>query len=1510
MSSIETEQFTGNEIAIVGMVGSFPKAKNVQQFWQNLYEGVEGISFFSREELEAAGIAAAALNNPNFVRACGTLEDIEMFDASFFGYSPREADLIDPQQRFFLEYAWQALEDAGYDTHTYPGLIGVYAGLSMNAYFSYLMYAMFKDPQLADSIDGFQLTIANDKDFLTTRASYKLDLQGPSMVVQTACSTSLVAIHLACQGLLNFECDMALAGGVSIQRQQKSGYHYSEGQIYSPDGHCRTFDAKAQGCVPGSGIGIVVLKRLTDALSDGDSIHAVIKGTACNNDGAAKIGYTAPSTQGQAKVIAEAHSIAQVHPETITYVEAHGTATPLGDPIEIAALTQAFRLQTDKKGFCAVGSVKSNIGHLNTASGVAGVIKTVLALEHQTLPPSLHFTTPNPQIDFTNSPFYVNNKLSQWERQGTTPRRAGVSSFGIGGTNAHLILEEAPPRPQSTQSLRPGYLIILSTKTESALQHARTNLLEHLQSHPEQDLADIAYTLQIGRRAFDHRLAIVCQDKQDAIQVLQTAEPARILSAVKDTRQPSVAFLFPGQGTQYVNMGKELYLTEPVFRKEVDNCARLLLSQGGVDLRDILFAEGESTEERNAQLHQTRLTQPALFIIEYALAKLWGAWGVRPAAMIGHSIGEYVAACLAGVFTLEDALKLVAIRGHLMQELPPGAMLAVSAAEPEIQQYLAGQNGRQLSIAASNSPSQCVISGPMQAIDVLEGLLQTRGITCQRLRTSHAFHSSMLEPVLDAFRKQVQAISLQEPQTRYISNLTGTWITSEQATDPDYWVQHLRQTVRFAEGIEELLREPDQVLLEVGPGNTLSTFARKTILDKHLPVSHLPISSLRRATEAQSDSTFLLTSVGRLWLAGVEIAWSDFYAHESRLRLPLPTYPFERQRHWIDPQLPLAEENTVVRREEVLQKQENNRVPTHHPRPGLQNAYIAPRNSIEQTLTTIWEELLGIDQIGIYDNFFELGGHSLLATQIISRVRDVLRVDTPLRALLEKPTVAEFAQAVILDQQGSDDRIVPASTRVVGTQTEQAFPLSFAQQRLWFLDRLEPGNSFYNLPMAQRLSGALDVEALERSLGEMVRRHEILRTTFAIRDGETVQIVHPPEHFTLRRVDLSGLPSQICEEKAWQLARQEVQHPFDLVKGPLLRVALLRLEKDDYVLVITMHHIITDAWSNGIFIREVSTLYTAFTQNGLSPLPELPIQYADFAAWQRERLQGETLEAHLNYWRKELRDFVPLQLPTDHPRPAVWSYRGAGQTFSLSAEVSDALLSLSKQEGVTLFMTLLAAFQTLLHRYTGQNDIVVGTDIANRTRVETEALIGFFVNLLVLRSKFDDRPTFCDLLHRVREMVLGAYTHQDLPFEMLVNALRPDRAMDRIPLVQVLFVLQNTPTAHSAWPNLAVRSGSSGVQTSRFDLAIFMRESPAGLRGSFVYSTDLFETSTVKKLMDSFVALLQNVVAHPDVAVDTLELVTEEEKQQRTIRKREKHRSNIQELLQTKEEEINIQEYF
>lgn len=964
------------QIAIVGMAGRFPGAPDLDAFWRNLRGSVDAIRRFSIDELRTSALMPQLIDLPDYVPAGAPLDGAELFDAGFFEINPREAERTDPQHRLFLECAWECLEHAGYDPARFPGMVGVFGGAAMSGYTQLFPFA-------TGALDGMiQYLIGNASDYLTTRVSYKLNLRGPSINVQTACSTSLVAIHLACQSLLGGECELALAGGVAVRVTQHEGYVHQPG-LTSSDGRCRAFDADGQGTVFGNGVGLVALRRLDDALAAGDTVYGVIRGSAVNNDGILKAGFTAPSVEGQAEVIAEALAVAGITADQLAYVEAHGTATPLGDPIEVAALTKAFRASTARRGFCALGSVKSNIGHLESAAGIAGLLKTTLALHHAELPASLHFERANPGLELDHSPFFVNAELRAWPR-GEHPRYAGVSSFGIGGTNAHVVVEEAPLLP-ATGAHRSEQLLVLSARSDAALQVASERLAAALAAHPELALADVAHTLQVGRAELPRRRAIVARDRDQAIARLR-ADDDPIRSVAERVDRP-VVFMFPGAGAQYAHMAGDLYRREPVFRAELDRCHEILVRRTGKDLLAILYPDHD-----DRRLTRTSTALPALIAVEYALAQLWRSFGLTPTAMIGHSVSEYVPACLADVISLEDMLCLVARRGELFEQLQGGGMLGVPLEEAALRALMPDT----LAIAALNAPGMSVVSGANEPLDAFAATLAVRGVEAQRLHIDVAAHSPLVDPILAEFGAFVSTLSLRPPQIPFVSNVTGSFITEAQATDPAYWVSQLRNTVRFADGVRTLLADPARVFLEVGPGRTLGTFVRQ-----HR--AHRPdvATSLPHAQDSHPDLDHLLGNLGRLWTAGVSIDWRSVQGPGLRRRVALPTYPFERKRYW-----PAQVPRTSAAAEPA------DAPAAMYERPELGVAFEPPVGEREQEVAAIWQRVLGLERIGRRDNFFELGGHSLLIAQLLAPLRERYRTELLVRALFMNPTIAGFASAI------------------------------------------------------------------------------------------------------------------------------------------------------------------------------------------------------------------------------------------------------------------------------------------------------------------------------------------------------------------------------------------------------------------------------------------------------------------------------------------------------------------
>ncbi|KOT87520.1 hypothetical protein ADK86_35205 [Streptomyces sp. NRRL F-5755] len=975
------------DVAVIGMAGRFPGAPDLDAFWANLRDGVESITALSEDDLLAEGIERELFERDDYVRVASLLDGHDLFDARFFGFSAREAALLDPQQRLFLECSWHALEDAALD----PASVrrgGIFAGANMPAYW---MSNLLGDRRIVLDADVFEQQIHNDKDYLATRTAHRLGFTGPAVSVQTACSTSLVAVHEGIKALLVDECDVVLAGGVCVRVPQRAGHLAERGMVHSPDGHCRPFDARGAGTVFGNGVGVVVLKRLADALADGDRVLAVVKGSAVNNDGTDKVGFTAPGVAGQERVVREALRVAGVPARSVTAVEAHGTATPIGDPIEIKALTRAFRDTTDDSGFCSVGSVKGNVGHLESAAGIAGFIKAVLQLRHRQLAPTVHFAEPNPRIDFAATPFRVDAALRAWNAA-EFPRRIGVSAFGIGGTNAHVILEEAP-RP--TKAADGGgaadgpQLLVLSAKSPEALDTATRRLTARLAEPGAPDLADTAYTLQTGRSPMRHRRTLLRTGNGTYAE--HTGESG--------TGRLKTVFLFPGQGAQYPGMGSELHAAEPVFAEHLDHCADALRDEMGFDVRELLLCRDAPAERLTA----TEVAQPALFTVEYALARLLGSWGIAPDGMVGHSLGEYVAACLAGVFTVEEALRLVALRGRLMAARPAGAMLSVQATEERVRELLVDG----VDIAAVNAPELCVASGPEPLVDELAGRLAAEGVSARPLHTSHAFHSPMMEPAVAPFTDAVRTARPAAPRLPFASGVTGAAITAEQATDPAYWGEHIRRPVRFADALRTALPAGRCALVEVGPGATLSSLARAALgARKGLTV----VRTMPRPTEAESERVTLLSGVGDLWLAGAEVDWRALH-RVPRRRVALPGYPFARERYWIEPRGGQRTAGTS----EVWHPE---RAQARTARPGgLRTAYAAPDSETEKQVVAVWEEFLEYEPVGVQDDFFELGGHSLLATRIANRLAEVLRTQVSVRDVLTHATPARLA--AVLDGRGN-----------------------------------------------------------------------------------------------------------------------------------------------------------------------------------------------------------------------------------------------------------------------------------------------------------------------------------------------------------------------------------------------------------------------------------------------------------------------------------------------------------
>jgi acyl transferase domain-containing protein/acyl carrier protein len=1907
-TTLNQEERTGLEIAVIGMSGRFPGADSIDEFWNLLRDGKEGITYFTPEQLKEAGVPQHVMNDPNFVNALFMVDNCHDFDPRFFGYTPKEAELMDPQVRLFHECVWEALEQAGYDPYAYEGLIGLYAGASGNLYWETLVMQSPERQELGD----FAAAQLSDKDYLCTRISFKFNLRGPSYTIQTACSTSLVAIHVACQALLNGECDMALAGGSKISAFGNTGYLYQEGMIFSPDGHCRPFDADSKGTVGGNGAAVVLLKPLEEALADRDYIYAVVKGTAVNNDGSQKAGYTAPAPEGQCAAIKVACQVAEVEPDTISYIETHGTGTDLGDPIEVEALVRAF--DSEKRGFCGIGSVKSNLGHLDSAAGAAGFIKTALALHHQFIPPTLHFKAPNPRIDFENSPFYVVDKPTPWNPPAGVPLRAGVSSFGIGGTNAHVVMEEAPAdeSPQSGPSHRNLFLLPLSGRTANALDAASDNMHSFFKKNPSLPIADTAFTLQVGRRHFQHRQAIVSDTIDDACNRLDAAAPSSgIRYNAGDTERP-VVFLFPGAGTQYTDMGIGLYNTEPVFRRHMDHCLDLLKSRLGYDLKELLYpgeCSGPATVDSSFHIDDTGVAQPLLFAFEYSLARMLMDWGVKPYAMMGHSLGEYVAASLSGVITLEEGIHMVALRARLMQAMPGGAMLGVPLTEEKILSILPAD----LDLSLVNAPQSCVVGGPKEAVERFARILEAGGVEPRRLHSSHAAHSRMMEPMLADFRAGLAQVDFQRPQIPYVSNLTGTWITVAEAENSDYWLKHLRQPVRFADGLNPVLEIENAVLVEVGPGRILTSFAKQ---HPAMTKDRLSTDLVRHPKKEAADDRFFLERLATLWTWGVSIDWSAYTGDQEFRRIPLPTYPFQRQTYKLDDKAlkegkintaamsagvgsqdpadwfylpswqrsksPLLDEERLKNRgpwwiflgrtgvgESLASKLEdlnisvvripfgeafkiegkplpgsivycraiggqtadaldndveNNFhtiidlvrelgncerqdpihlsivtangqevtggdlsdprqalvagavrvVPLEYPhircrwididgsgdpilaelsaetdeplvayranrrwihtfqptsfeaaagesprlkkngvyllpggmggvgqqlahylaetlnanliltrrgeggdplpeirshakdvmvesmdiadpaqverlvdkvidrygridgilhlagapdgavihrrtremsdtvmdpkvkgilafdrvltergiapdfvvyfsslashlpgfgqaahcaanafldafalyksnggntfhlsidwnswrevgqaaeaarkaaarvdvalengvtvqegidifrralgadephiaissidiremesrlrhaadeesgimqtlreetvdtaasydRPELSNEYMEPDTPLQRTLADIWRNYFGFRKIGVDDDFFELGGDSLRAINFLSRLHKEFQVKIPLAAFFNHPTIRELAVYI-------QDAMAETYETIQPVDKQDDYPLSSAQSRLYFLQRFEPSATGYNETQLVELEGPVDVERLESAFKGLIQRHESLRTSMTMKGDQPVQRVHDAAEVKFH------LEVREAAEDAIESEMEDFVRPFDLEVPVYLRGRLLKLSPQRHILMMDMHHLVTDDVSDKVFVREFTQLYKG------ESLESLKLQYRDFACWQRDRAGSGVMEAQREYWQRQLTGpLQSLDFPTDFPRPKVRDYRGVSIPFVIEREQAAAIKRLASNTGSTLFMTLLAAYNVLLAKFTGAGEILVGTPVAGRLQEELNSVVGMFVNTLVIRSQPDGAKTFLQFLEEVRETALAAFQHQDVPFEEIVADLGVERNQQGNLLFDTMFNMLDRDTDTLTIGELTFKPYRLPWVTAKYDFKMEAYELEGEIHVRLNYCRSLFKSETMERMADSMKRILETIGREPSILISAIDM--------------------------------------
>ena len=1168
MTGSTSNSLPPNAVAVVGMGGRFPGAESVSAFWRNLRRDEESIVTLSEDDLMAAGVGEKALASHAYIRRAALVDGIDEFDADFFGFTPQAARMMDPQHRLFLQCAWHALEDAGYDPAQIEGSIGVYGTSSTSGY---LLHNLMSHLDLnaiigqGATFEMINLSLQNDKDHLATRVAHQFNLRGPALSVQTACSSSLVAVHLACQSILNGECDMALAGGASIRVPHRVGYWHEPGSMVSASGHCRPFDVRADGTIFGSGVGVVLLKPLQDAVDDRDTIHAVIRGSAINNDGSTKMNYAAPNAAGQAEAIAEAHAVADVDSSTVSFVETHGTGTPLGDPVEVEGLRQAFDVSTaSRPGPCVLGSVKSNIGHLEVASGIASLIKTILCLKHRAIPGTPHFTSPNPELHLDRGPFEVRSEYGPWEWDGV--RRAGVSSFGVGGTNVHVVLEEAPAI--SAPVIHPGpQVLMLSARTAEALEESRSALAAELSGPDELNLSDVAFTLA-GRRKESIRMAAVVNDQQHAAEVLRASEHDNVFVGESvqgdELNSERVIFLFPGQGAQHAGMARGLYEFEPVFAKHFDECAAGFNEELGIDLRAEVF------DGSGRNLERTDRAQPALFAVEYALAKLIQSHGVRAAALAGHSIGEYAAATVAGVFDLPTAVKAVAMRARLMHASPRGVMVAVALSPDAIAEYLSPE----VDLAAVNDPDSCVVAGSEESIRTFQERLAEQGIVARRVRTSHAFHSRLMDPVIPEFTGFLSRLTLREPQIPMLSNVTGTWMSAGEATNPATWVRQIRATVRFSDELDVLLADPFRVLVEVGPGGTLTGSA---IRHPRWSSGHRTVRLMRHQVQNKDDHATFLLSLGQLWSAGIDVDWKAPSAGRRQRQVSLPGYPFVRQRHWVD-------YNATSRWTEGPAAKNGMAV---EPSAGHTGAASANGKSpMESTLQRIWAQCLGVGSVDRNANFFELGGDSLIAISVAMTAANEGLDLTP-QDLYENQTVVALARTLIARYAAGG-----LARQSPGEVEHPPVPPNVAH----FLERGLRDAGLWRIPLILRLRPDVPVDDVRSVLTAVTNHHDALRQRIVQRAGTWEQHIGEPQEFTeLATASLpDGLePGGPQEREAVLDILNEQIRGHDLSSPPLTATYVSGVPGGSCFLAISVHAIVGDNASRDILLTDI---FTAFGQ--------------------------------------------------------------------------------------------------------------------------------------------------------------------------------------------------------------------------------------------------------------------------------------------------------------------------
>lgn len=1451
-----------NAIAVVGMAARFPGANTLSAFWDNLRRGEESIVTLSEDDLLAEGIPEKALANHAYVRRAALVDGIDEFDSDFFGFTPQVARSTDPQHRLFLQTAFHAIEDAGYDPANIEGSVGVYATSTTSGYLLHNIMSNH-DPNVVMgqgiTFDMVNLSLQNDKDYLATKVAHAFNLRGPALSVQTACSSALVAVHLACQSILNGECEMALAGGASLRIPHHVGYWYAPGSMVSPTGHCRPFDVRSDGTIFGSGVGVVVLKSLQDAVDDDDRIHAVIRGSALNNDGATKMTYAAPNAAGQADVVAEAQAVADVDSSTVSYIETHGTGTPLGDPIEIEGLRQAFEVSEEtRSGPCYVGSVKSNIGHLESAAGIASLIKAILCLKNRAIPATLHYTSPNPELHLDRGPFKVRGEYGPWEWDGVL--RAGVSSFGVGGTNAHVVLEEAPAVPASTPTPGPQVLL-MSARSTDALQQSRSALAAEL-SGAEVSMADVAYTLT-RRRKGDVRMAAVVKDQQDAITVLEAAEHDNVFiseSAPSTDNSDHVVFLFPGQGAQHIGMARGLYESEPVFAEHFDRCATGFGDELGVDLRAAIF-DGTARD-----LERTDRTQPALFTVEYALAKLFETYGVRPAALAGHSIGEYVAGTIAGVFDIETAIKVVSMRARLMHAAPRGVMVAVALSPDALAEHL----GDDVDIAAINEPGGCVVAGSEESIRQFSDRLTERGIVARRVRTSHAFHSRLMDSMIPEFNGFLSRQTLREPQIPLLSNVTGTWLAAGEATNPATWARQVRSTVRFADEVDVLLADPNRILVEVGPGGTLTASATR---HPRWSSGHRAVRLMRHHAQNRDDRDAFLLSLGQLWEAGVEVDWAPLRGGQRPQLLTLPGYPFERQRHWIEHRVTSGW---------VAEAAVTNGTAASAGAAEVTQAGKNGQSSMEATLQRIWGQCLGLSSVDRKANFFELGGDSLVAISVAMTAGNEGLDLTP-QDLYDNQTVAALAKALTARYAAGG-----LARQSLSDVTHPPVPPNIS----YFLEHGVKERGQWRVPLLLRLRADIQVDDVRSVLTAVTNHHDALRLRLVERAGTWEQVVGEPQELVelaTRSLPEDVSPGSAQEREALLRILNEQIGEQDLSSPPLSATYVRGVPGGSCYLAISLHAIAADIASRETLVADI---FTAFGQRLAGQEISLEAVTTSWTEWSQRcaalAVHPAVVESR-DFW---LETATAASLPvanreiTGAPGIADLVRLSSALTVSETTEIDDARRRLR----VPIEEMLLAALSRTIATTVGDGSVAVDLGGPGRSvlkpDVDLRRTVGSFTTVypVALNCAKGDGAGAKQLLEDVRGR-LNAVPHYGIGYGLLRYLYAPTaRLLGATAPADVFF------SYIGAIPDLPALGDDVAVQFDS-DTALPVREVIPGLghaiefrvfRSAGVlhldwwYDTRRVDAATVQSLADGFsrtlLELIRDALAEDDVDADSDEM--------------------------------------